>query len=1207
MTLKLFGCTVKGFGTSIGWSSQPSTVRATLVRDIEGGEVFTPTGVGLPLTVEFGSLDFTGLVRNYQELASTDGLPTYEVSLEDPRAILEGTELILRDYNEGTFGVPNLLNVYGSLESTGFGNAQINDSGMRWDFIKEAVTLLTSTTLSEFGGPLTYKGFAYGVDLSQMPPVPTYYRIPGTSISLLRVIEQVCKDASCEFFVDFIPGTAIIRIRTVNLRLPPNLSVLANFIDQQTLSGICINSSKGLEMRNEPTSAFIVGGLQSTLQECGTKYQYFGQNVNNQPIIFRQVNTFNLVTTGTAQDSSFLFSSITLAAGASGTNNFYRGRTIVITSGAGLGQTRYIVSYNGTTKVAILDSGFAPPADNTSVYKIYQFVDPYGLVADLNCSEVADILGTNAYNCYMTEMLAALWSKNQWDSYVQNKRPALAAVFQGWRLPLNQQVGALPGIQLPLDAVNLGVDNVQAIAAAATGVTAAKLGEWKRQRVYDWLLTTINNHLGKTYLVPIPSLVETLEPDTLIIRRSHEPTNAGWLEGGAPGIPFTKQDLVTTEDGRIQCYCEFFAQRNVVSRATVNIDGGGIIFPNSASPIDDKYVGYYATITSGGGAGQTRLITGYSGTTKVGIPLNYFTGIDTDSIAVVYAPVSNLDLSKVNQRDAIILDGQSIFVKCQVEEGKIYNLTDFVNPDVPELVNCALVTLADPIFTIPTSAFGPDLSVISEVFGHIPENLQRTAGRGAGGRITWNIATPPANPFRFFVPLQSNTNTYGPWHAIGAQGKVSYRSDPSLVPWNYGGTAIMDLTAQAMVNDAISWANAIETGEVQLVGEPTLNLGDQLQVIGPVCTGMDIRYGQDGITTTYRFQTFSPKFGLFSFSNVERIKSLGLANQRIGREVRSILRKVRSTDRGAKETVHFAYKTWLERTGFWQPHSSHPVIVADSQPDIRDTNHRRVESALVSIGEMAQTWCADEDGENSEFTTKGSVSLAAIFRPFHTRLVGVAADGDPINLPDGIDNYEDLQMSAYWSADSQANYTYAMQVNTSSDNCIDPFQDGNDIELLLKGDTYQDAHNNITGSTGQNDQRVVCLKGPLVISGWGYCTDDAWVPNENPDTLDGDIVDDYLKKSHLWKTGPLEILWDDERGVWTGLGICMGKTVGVCAANGGTTTLNLYEDATTVITGRKKARTIYNFMSQSIPANAKVICLWVPEKRGWVITAADCT
>jgi hypothetical protein len=62
--------------------------------------------------------------------------------------------------------------------------------------------------------------------------------------------------------------------------------------------------------------------------------------------------------------------SITLAAGASATDSYYVGLTIVIISGTGAGQARTISAYVGATKVASVSSNWGTTPDTTSRYVI---------------------------------------------------------------------------------------------------------------------------------------------------------------------------------------------------------------------------------------------------------------------------------------------------------------------------------------------------------------------------------------------------------------------------------------------------------------------------------------------------------------------------------------------------------------------------------------------------------------------------------------------------------------------------------------------------------------------------------------------------------------------------------------------------------------------------------------------------------------------
>src|SRR3990167_9219953 len=63
-------------------------------------------------------------------------------------------------------------------------------------------------------------------------------------------------------------------------------------------------------------------------------------------------------------------STITLAAGASASDDAYRGMRIRTTGGTGNGQARTISTYNGTTKVATVSEAWTTPPDATTTYSI---------------------------------------------------------------------------------------------------------------------------------------------------------------------------------------------------------------------------------------------------------------------------------------------------------------------------------------------------------------------------------------------------------------------------------------------------------------------------------------------------------------------------------------------------------------------------------------------------------------------------------------------------------------------------------------------------------------------------------------------------------------------------------------------------------------------------------------------------------------------
>jgi hypothetical protein len=76
------------------------------------------------------------------------------------------------------------------------------------------------------------------------------------------------------------------------------------------------------------------------------------------------------IASGTAQGAGTGNNQIQLAAGASATDAFYSRQKITITGGTGAGQTRFIIAYTGSTKMATVNRNWATNPDATSVYEI---------------------------------------------------------------------------------------------------------------------------------------------------------------------------------------------------------------------------------------------------------------------------------------------------------------------------------------------------------------------------------------------------------------------------------------------------------------------------------------------------------------------------------------------------------------------------------------------------------------------------------------------------------------------------------------------------------------------------------------------------------------------------------------------------------------------------------------------------------------------
>ena len=116
----------------------------------------------------------------------------------------------------------------------------------------------------------------------------------------------------------------------------------------------------------------------------------------------RQVDASFVIHTGTAQAGAS--GSITLAAGASSTNDIYKNDGIIIVGGTGVGESAVITAYNGTTKVASVSPSFVVTPDNTSEYEIIPAITSTQLIG----SDVITAAATATD--FGTEVGTAVWA-----------------------------------------------------------------------------------------------------------------------------------------------------------------------------------------------------------------------------------------------------------------------------------------------------------------------------------------------------------------------------------------------------------------------------------------------------------------------------------------------------------------------------------------------------------------------------------------------------------------------------------------------------------------------------------------------------------------------------------------------------------------------------------------------------------------------------
>lgn len=544
-----------------------------------------------------------------------------------------------------------------------------------------------------------------------------------------------------------------------------------------------------------------------------------------------------------------------------------------------------------------------------------------------------------------------------------------------------------------------------------------------------------------------------------------------------------------------------------------------------------------------------------------------------------YPSLTGADTSRVNFADTVVHNRQ-MFARAQINPKPV-----FIG-DVP----CAIVKTSSPLFESPLDPFGNGPALDAELNGGVRQGevVKKIDANGPGGTIGFLGVWPqPIYPSVVAVPMKSNILTYGPWFAAGAPGKVRFEVDQSLTPWDYGSEAAMEQAGRSRVLTAVTNQQYQETASKEEAGLPTISLGDTLEINGPNLTGIDIQISDRGITTTYRFSTFTPRFGLFSRQNSERMKRLSLAAV----EARRNLRKALNKQIAASMTVDAAFRGWLANIDkAAKKQSPSTVFLAKT---IYDSQRERVRvvASSTTFQEGLMVMGAFENGQpRDDFTNVSMMSVAGLIRPFSTRPLLRSQEGT------GEDVDETDLLPCYRKPD-RTNILVGENAGALDVTHFDPFSGNHDIEVVTSGDSYTPPHT-IHQAPVADRVRGVALRGPVMIAGWAPGVDGA----NYPKAPDGPgYITDYKRRSDIHKVGPLDIHWDDVRGVYSSRDVITAKTPTVSGTIAG-------QGSGIVWVGGASGwqMVAHNWFSAAIPSNTRVMLGYAFNADKWYVIAADC-
>lgn len=696
-----------------------------------------------------------------------------------------------------------------------------------------------------------------------------------------------------------------------------------------------------------------------------------------------------------------------------------------------------------------------------------------------NASPIADLtasLGLGlGYPSEILELRYALINYDSWAAYLLKYKNNLALTL---------------GIN---GAVNVDVDDTSTFAhdyVADDIDTALSLsnmnnnGQWTSvsQRLYSFVRSQAETYYGKKFLVIIPfRLSVKVVPNTTNVVYSDELADAGYLpEGILPlGLNYVNENFFLDQTGRFYPFLRFQYNANFASVGTLTENYAYKLPQLQTDPLtgDQSYVPMDA------GYNGQRVVTADQSI----LDKNYIGQPGNDpTLNYIYTRCDQGEPGPILQNGALG-GGNILFI---TQNGVVY----------PAII----CSIPNAIFTQAEDVIG-GINDIAATLGSTYEAVYN-ASDIRNESFPLKIHPPAIYPNGVAIALKSNQYTYGPWGKYTADGQVEVEYDPSMTPWEYGSYQQMNMAAVAKMANIATGNQVLEKGGWTDPGEPQFDLLDYITDGGPVLTRIDVTNGIEGIKTTYTMETFVPRAGVFTRQNADRLKQYGKNLQ----QLRSLIRQSILATNDNNKILANAYNGFMYGTSYAvKQETPHNVMLgyAFKETDGTVTPLIYTNTYRESVGNVGAN-------SNAKYVSTACASMETLFRPYSTNF-------DPVG-----------NISHFASGDA------AIVSNSISVANLNPVQLNSDFIWFSSGSGYQQMNQRKKPGVIE-DARLIALRGPLVMSGWGF--DYAGNPIPNMAASGNDPIqnftssptEDYLVKSDLWPAGPVDLRWDKWRGVWS--------------------------------------------------------------------------
>ena len=455
---------------------------------------------------------------------------------------------------------------------------------------------------------------------------------------------------------------------------------------------------------------------------------------------------------------------------------------------------------------------------------------------------------------------------------------------------------------------------------------------------------------------------------------------------------------------------------------------------------------------------------------------------------------------------------------CNIEKSHFW--PDFTNNNLPDAMPFVVMNAGERIveydkFTTPD--FG--LTVLAYYFFGIEILPERYIGPG---KANTHINIPPnvVLPNSFGVAQQSHRYVWGPWYGGTLDGKTEVIEDESLVPETFGSVEGMNQAGETLANVGNAEMTGSETGYVEIAEFPSYNIAERFAGSGPYVSDMSFTIDTGGFKTTYKFNTWTPQFGKLAKYNIDRIS-------RINKASLALLQREREK---------------IEKRPLFPPT---PRMTADDLVRRLASSRQDVSLSLGQIfppgGDLDGTW------EVSDVSVSDLGALAE-GGGVYNKVAGTSKDSSviPVHISRDKDNVnENMPSVRNPNVQGEAGKLDGILPNSKTN---DPFfssavNDGDSSEtfsrLTLDGlivdpvpENFSADHMSTEDKKNVTAVRVLATSLPRIAAGFGYDVAYNPVPNDGENLRKFDPT--FQKNPALRKAGPINLLWDEERKIWSG-------------------------------------------------------------------------